>query len=88
MADPSWLHLINMTAPSCAATFFSSRPERATNRKVPSVQLIANVSGDCFPVEGNHDILVEKTFIVDMDANFSLSEPHLKISLSSLQDIN
>jgi hypothetical protein len=35
-----------MTAPSCAAIFFSSLPDLDTNLNVPSVQLMANISGD------------------------------------------
>jgi hypothetical protein len=48
MAAPSWLQRIKITAPVCAATFFSSRPDLETNRNVPSEQLIANVSGAWF----------------------------------------
>mmetsp|Transcript_19257 Transcript_19257/g.42925 ORF Transcript_19257/g.42925 Transcript_19257/m.42925 type:complete len:207 (-) Transcript_19257:45-665(-) len=85
MADPSWLHRIKITAPWCAGTFFSSRPERETKRNVPSVQLSANVSGACLPVAGNHDMQVANTPIGNLP-NMSPSAPHLQMTLSSLQE--
>jgi hypothetical protein len=75
-----------MTAPSCAAIFFSSRPDRDTNRNDPSEQLIANVSGDCFPDDGKNDTLVMNALIVVIFPVDSPSAPHLQITLSSLHD--
>lgn len=79
-AAPSWLHLINIMAPSWPLIFFSSLPDRAINRKVPSVQLMANESGACLPVDGNHAILVIKfVIVVILFPSFSPSGPHLHI---------